>query len=134
MRISFAPSACGFQPIPVFWAQPNKSPEGRVTSISGVTGNEPRGPGAFERTSQSDEDLAAMSDVYQPRLEQGLAACGGQAKAYRDFRKLLDDKDIQAVVVSTPDHWHALITIMACVAGKDVYVEKPLTLFVKEGR
>ena len=83
---------------------------------------------------QSDADLAAMSDVYQPRLEQGVAACGGQAKAYRDFRKLLDDKDIQAVVVSTPDHWHALITIMACVAGKDVYVEKPLTLFVKEGR
>ncbi|PYT29093.1 MAG: hypothetical protein DMG57_12825 [Acidobacteria bacterium] len=83
---------------------------------------------------QSDADLAAMSDVYQPRLEQGVAACGGQAKAYRDFRKLLDDKDIQAVVVSTPDHWHALITIMACAAGKDVYVEKPLTLFVKEGR
>src|SRR6266436_7078571 len=83
---------------------------------------------------QSDADLAAMSDVYQPRLEQGVAACGGQAKAYRDFRKLLDDKDIQAVVVSTPDHWHALITIMACAAGKDVYVEKPLTLFVREGR
>ena len=75
-----------------------------------------------------------MSDVYQPRLEQGVAACGGHAKAYSDFRKLLDDKDIQAVVVSTPDHWHALMTIMACAAGKDVYVEKPLTLFIREGR
>ena len=53
--------------------------------------------------------------------------------SYRDFRKLLDDKDIQAVVVSTPDHWHALMTMMACAAGKDVYVEKPLTLFVARG-
>ncbi|MBK9165873.1 MAG: Gfo/Idh/MocA family oxidoreductase [Bryobacterales bacterium] len=84
--------------------------------------------------NQRDADLAAMSDVYQPRLEQGAAACGPGAKAYRDFRHLLDNKDLQAVVVSTPDHWHALMTIMACAAGKDVYVEKPLTLFVREGR
>jgi predicted dehydrogenase len=84
--------------------------------------------------NQADADLVAMSDVYQPRLEQGVAACGGHAKSYSDFRKLLDDKDIHAVVVSTPDHWHALMTIMACAAGKDVYVEKPLTLFIREGR
>ncbi len=84
--------------------------------------------------NQTDADLAAMSDVYQPRLEQGVAACGGNAKGYRDFRKLIEDKDIQAVVVSTPDHWHALMTIMACAAGKDVYVKKPLSLFVREGR
>jgi len=84
--------------------------------------------------NQPDTELAAMSDVYQPRLEQGVAACGGHAKGYPDFRKLLDDKDIQAVVVSTPDHWHALMTIMACGAGKDVYVEKPISLFVREGR
>ncbi len=83
---------------------------------------------------QADADLVALSDVYQPRLEQGVAACGGHAKSYSDFRKLLDDKDIHAVVVSTPDHWHALMTIMACAAGKDVYVEKPLTLFIREGR
>ena len=47
---------------------------------------------------------------------------------------MLDDKEVQAVIISTPDHWNALITIMACAAGKDVYVEKPLTLFVGEGR
>jgi predicted dehydrogenase len=82
---------------------------------------------------QPDVDTA-LSDVYQPRLEQGIAACGGRAKAYPDFRRLLDDKEIQAVVVSTPDHWHALLTIIACAAGKDVYVEKPLTVFVREGR
>ena len=56
------------------------------------------------------------------------------AKPYSDFRKLLDNRDLQAVVVCTPDHWHALMTMMACAAGKDVYVEKPLTLFVSEGR
>jgi predicted dehydrogenase len=84
--------------------------------------------------NQKDAELAAMCDVYQPRLEQGVAACGGRARAYTDFRRLLDDKEIDAVVVSTPDHWHALLTIMACAAGKDVYVEKPMTLFVKEGR
>src|SRR5579864_9454838 len=83
---------------------------------------------------QADADLVALSDVYQPRLEQGVAACGGGTRSYTDFRKLLDDKDIQAVVVSTPDHWHALMTIMACAAGKDVYVEKPLNLFVREGQ
>ena len=88
----------------------------------------------YDFSNQKDVDLAAMSDVYQPRLEQGVAACGGRARPYRDFRKLLDDRDLQAVVISTPDHWHCLMAMMACAAGKDVYVEKPLSLFVNEGR
>ncbi len=92
------------------------------------------GQHVFDFRNQTDVDMAAMCDVYQPRLEQGVAACGGKAKAYSDFRKLIDNKDLQAVVVCTPDHWHALITMMACAAGKDVYVEKPLTVFQKEGR
>ena len=52
----------------------------------------------------------------------------------RDFRKVLDRKDIDAVIVATPDHWHALPTILACHAGKDVYVEKPLSVSIGEGR
>ena len=83
---------------------------------------------------QPDAELAAVCDVHQPRVEAAIAACGGRATGFRDFRKLLDDKSIDAVVVATPDHWHALHTILACVAGKDVYVEKPMTLFVREGR
>src|SRR5438270_12083537 len=62
----------------------------------------------FDFKNQKDADLAAMSDVYQPRLEEGVAACGGKARPYKDFRRLIDDKDLQAVVVCTPDHWHAL--------------------------
>ncbi len=83
---------------------------------------------------EPDVDCAALAEVYAGRLDEGITACGGQAKPYRDFRKLLDDKNIQAVVISTPDHWHAAMTILACAAGKDVYVEKPMTLFVQEGR
>ena len=84
--------------------------------------------------NQKDADLVAMSEVYQPRLEQGVAACGARAKGYPDFRRMLESRDVDVVVVSTPDHWHALATILGCAAGKDVYVEKPLTVFIREGR
>jgi predicted dehydrogenase len=63
-----------------------------------------------------------------------VEAKGNKCEIFGDYRKLLDRKDIDAVVITTPDHWHALPTIDACNAGKDVYVEKPLTLFIAEGR
>ena len=92
----------------------------------------------FDFSHQDDAELLGVAETFQPRLEQGVAVCNqrskGKTRGYRDFRRLLDEKDIDAVVVSTPDHWHALMTMMACAAGKDVYVEKPMTLFVREGR
>ncbi|MHC4763034.1 MAG: Gfo/Idh/MocA family protein, partial [Planctomycetota bacterium] len=54
--------------------------------------------------------------------------------AYTDVRKLLEDKDIDAIVTATPNHWHSLITVWACQAGKDVYVEKPVSHEIWEGR
>src|SRR5690348_2932366 len=79
---------------------------------------------------QSDVATVAVAETHAGRLDEARALLGGTVKGHRDFRKLLDDPDIHAVVVSTPDHWHALMTMLACAAGKDVYVEKPLTLFV----
>ena len=83
---------------------------------------------------QKDADLVAVAEAHRGRLDEAAALLGGGVRTYPDFRKLLDDKAVTAVVISTPDHWHALMTMMACAAGKDVYVEKPLTLFVREGR
>jgi predicted dehydrogenase len=83
---------------------------------------------------QPDVAMVAVAEAHQGRLDEATSLIGGSVRGFRDFRKLLDDRDIQAVVVSTPDHWHALMTMMACAAGKDVYVEKPLSLFVVEGR
>jgi myo-inositol 2-dehydrogenase / D-chiro-inositol 1-dehydrogenase len=83
---------------------------------------------------QPDTESVAIADVYEPFLEKGIAMTEGRAKGFKDFRKLLEVKDIDAVVVVTPDHWHALMTTMACDAGKDVYCEKPLSLTVVEGR
>ena len=76
-----------------------------------------------------DDSQAAktVKEVLEPASQKPLLIT-------RDFRKVLEIKDLDAVVVSTPDHWHALPTVMACQAGKDVYVEKPLSLTIAEGR
>ena len=79
-------------------------------------------------------EVAAVCDVYEPNLQKGMEAAGGKTKALKDFRQVLDDKEIDAVIVATPDHWHPLPTVMACQAGKDVYVEKPICVAVEEGK
>ena len=83
---------------------------------------------------QKDAALVAVAETHRGRLAEAKETIGGHVDGYGDFRKLLDNREVSAVVVSTPDHWHALLTMLACAAGKDVYVEKPLTLFVREGR
>ena len=102
---------------------------------------------------QDDVEVAALCDVYEPYLTRDYSkvdkklidSLGGKVPKmteklspnvarYKDFRRLLDRKDIDAVVISAPDHWHAVQTIMACQAEKDVYVEKPLSVTILEGR
>jgi predicted dehydrogenase len=86
----------------------------------------------FLRTGQVA--LAAVCDVDRERLQNAARETGGTAQMYADYRKLLERKDLDAVIVATPDHWHAIPMIHACQAGLDVYVEKPLAYSVAEGR
>lgn len=78
-------------------------------------------------------DVAAIADVYLPRAET-VAASVGAKHVYQDYRKLLERQDIDAVIVATPIHWHALNCIHAAQAGKDIYCEKPLSYSIVEGR
>ena len=81
-----------------------------------------------------DVEFAALCDVWMPLAEKARAWAGGEATAVQDFRMVLARKDVDALIVATPDHWHAAVTILACQAGKHVYVEKPLAHNVREGR
>jgi predicted dehydrogenase len=81
-----------------------------------------------------DQQAAAVCDIREDYMDFAVQKAKTNPAKFKDYRRLLERKDIDAVVVSTPDHWHALQTIDACQAGKDVYVEKPLCLTVVEGR
>ncbi|HBY58291.1 MAG TPA: gfo/Idh/MocA family oxidoreductase, partial [Solibacterales bacterium] len=78
--------------------------------------------GTFIRTTQVN--VTAVCDVYAERVDRALQNAPG-AKGFGDHRKLLELKELDAVLIATPDHWHALTAIDALNAGKDVYVEKP---------
>lgn len=77
--------------------------------------------------------IVALSDVRLDALAQAKALAGDKVTTFSDYRKLLDDKTIDAVVIGSPDHWHVPMTIDGVAAGKDVYVEKPLTHSLEEG-
>lgn len=77
--------------------------------------------------------LAAVCDIWDHHLAEGRKLADPRAIAATDFRSLLDRKDIDAVLIGSPDHWHVPMTVAACQAGKDVYVEKPLTHDLREG-
>ncbi|MFM9966577.1 MAG: Gfo/Idh/MocA family protein [Planctomycetaceae bacterium] len=105
-----------------------------VTGHIGVGGQGGSNLGAFLKLASP----AAVCDVDKTRLAKAVERVEKETQkkceGFGDYRKLLDRKDIDVIVISTPDHWHALNAIHACQAGKDVYCEKPLSLTIVEGR
>lgn len=98
------------------------------------------GRGTFLLTTLQKEpgvQIRAVCDVYEPNLERALSlaakAQGVAPAAYRDYRRLLEDREIQAVIIATPEHWHHRMVLDALAAGKDVYVEKPLCQTPEQG-
>ena len=132
-------AAAGLAPTAVAFGGPQKeaaaSDKIRVALI-GSGGQGKADLSAFLRIPEVD--CPAVADIDDKRIAEGVKivadARGKAAEGYKDFRKILDRKDVDAVIVGTPDHWHALATIYACQAGKDVYVEKPLATTIEEGR
>ncbi len=111
-----------------------KGANDRITA--GFIGIGTMGSANLEVALQHGVEVKAVCDVYQPHLERAgamVARTGGKAKELKDFREVLADKSIDLVCISTPDHWHPYMTVEACKAGKDVYVEKPVCVVVDEG-
>src|SRR5256712_3370592 len=79
------------------------------------------------------QEIVAVSDVYEPRILEAAEIAGGKAAKVLDYRRMLDDKDVHAVLIGAPDHWHKTMTLEAVAAGKDVYVEKPVSHSIDEG-
>jgi len=99
----------------------------------GVIGSGGRGRLLTAEFKEIGVEMAAVCDVYKPNLELGLKQASTNARGYDDYRRLLEDKSIDVVIIATPDHWHAQMTIDAVEAGKDVYLEKPLAHTIEEG-
>jgi len=103
----------------------------------GVIGAGGRGTfvmGVFQKSPEVR--VSAICDVYEPNLENALSVArqaGSAAKPYRNYKALLDDQTVRAVLIATPEHWHAAMVTDALAAGKDVYVEKPLCQTQEQG-
>lgn len=101
----------------------------------GLIGAGPRGTYLTRELRKAlDVDIPAVCDVYDVRREKAREVAGPDAKLYGDHRQLLAHNDIDGVIIATPDHWHGPITVDACRAGKDCYVEKPMVHYPKDGQ
>jgi predicted dehydrogenase len=100
---------------------------------AGLIGAGGRGRYLTGQFKEAGVEVGGVCDVYEPNLQAGLKEASTGAKPFRDYRRMLEDKTLDAVIVATPDHWHARMVIDAVEAGKDVYVEKPLAHKIDEG-
>ncbi len=114
----------------------NAAPSDRIGI--GVIGVGNQGTADLRKVLENrDAQVVALCDVYQPNLDRAMKLVtdgGGAPRSYGDYRRLLEDKDVDAVVIATPEHWHAIQTIDACEAKKDVYVEKPAGHHIRDSR
>jgi predicted dehydrogenase len=101
----------------------------------GMIGVKNQGSGNLKRFQQAGADIVAICDVDSNVAAAAVKLVNGpEPKIIHDYREMLELPGLDAVVISVPDHWHALMTIHACQAGKDVYCEKPLSLTIADGR
>jgi len=131
-RFTQAGLAAGFAAVASPLLVPSKAFGANDRVVLGAIGAGNRGrqlAGQFRRHA----DYAAVADVYLPRAEE-VAKSLGARHVYQDYRKLLERSDIDAVIVTTPHRWHAINSIHAAQAGKDIYCEKPQTYSIPEGR
>jgi predicted dehydrogenase len=131
--------AAGVLPAEAAGAVRRRQPSANDKVVLGLIGC--GGMGAANMRTLMDKpgvEVAALCDVDENRIPQDAAAVekkyGRKPAIYRDFRKLLERKDINAVIIGTPDHWHALPLILACEAGKDAYCEKPISHDITEAK
>jgi predicted dehydrogenase len=100
----------------------------------GVIGTGGRARGLMRNLKElPGQEIVAVSDVYEPRMLEAAEITAGKAVKVADYRRILDDKDVDAVLIGAPDHWHKAMTLEALAAGKDIYLEKPVSHSLEEG-
>ncbi len=120
-------------PTGVYAAPGKEGPNDRL--VFGHIGVGGRGGGLMRGIKRrSDTHIVAVCDADEKRLYNAHRAAGPQSTPYRDYRYVIDRKDIDAVVIATPDHWHAVHTVHAAECGKHIYVEKPACCTIEEGK
>lgn len=101
--------------------------------VMGIIGSGGMGRHHMNVFKKHGVEWAAVADVYEPNLQEGLKIAGDQAKGYDDYQRLLERKDLDAVLIASPEHWHCKHLIDALAAGKDVYCEKPMCWSIDQG-
>ena len=123
--------------VPGFSIAKNNRTSANDKIIVGLVGARNMGFGILNHAlNQPDVECGAICDIDDDVLDRRIREVeekqGRKPERYKDFRKFMENKDLDAVIVGTPDHWHCLITVAACEAGKDVYVEKPMANSIGE--
>ena len=119
----------------VGWRPPAASALGANDRVRiGVVGTGGRARDLMKKLRElPGQEVVAVSDVYEPRMLEAAEIAGGRPVKMPDYRRMLDDKGVHAVLIGAPDHWHKAMTLEAIAAGKDVYVEKPVSHSIEEG-